>query len=497
MRHAWPVRARCSMSPRYERRPSAVTERCCSANAAAIVGRGSVVSPLAPEPAGRGLRAPVVLALLATWLVVPFVLAEPVAAVSGDACESRALGAAGYGTAAAEDTGALVAACKAIVAGEYEMAVGILQGLLLTAGDRPFVLLRLSELYADMGSDETARYFRTRAELAVRRNPALAEELVGVEQDGTAMTATDPWNGVVQFGVRYQTNPALAPESSEIEAGGLRFRLPESVSDAADWNVEIVTRIQHRFDLQSQYAWVSDARLYGAFYSLQDQLDFALGEVTTGLEYASARREFTGYTLRPHLVGLLSYFDDGVYEETAGLGLDFDYRFGQRTAIRTTYQYRARDFADTGAGSTSADRSGGEHRLEVDLLKGLPYGVFFGVGLLGRDVDADRDVYAYQELEGRVRVSFGARNLLFQDEAPMTLTPYVVFRRTAYDGSVLGRAGAPDQTDNEVRVGLLTRVPFANSWALQLRLEYAEIDSNFELYDVRNELATLSVEKRF
>jgi hypothetical protein len=237
--------------------------------------------------------------------------------------------------------------------------------------------------------------------------------------------------------------------------------------------------------------------LYGAFYSQQDQLDFALAEVTTGLEYASARREFTGYTLRPHLVGLLSYFDDGVYEETTGLGLDFDYRFGQRTAVKTTYQYRVRDFADTGAGSTSADRSGGEHRLAVGLLKGLPYGRFLGVGLLARDVDADRDVYAYQELEGNVRVSFGVRNPLFRDEAPMTLTPYVVVRRTAYDGSVLGRAGAPDQTDNQVRVGLLNRVPFASSWALQLRLEYAEIDSDVELYDVRNELATLSIEKRF
>jgi hypothetical protein len=485
------------MSPRDERRPRAVTERCCSANAAAIVGRGSVVSPLAPEPAGRGLQAPFVLALLAICLVVPFLIPEPVAAVSADACESRALGAAGYGKAAAKDTAALVDACKAIVAGEYEMAVGILQGLLLTAGDRPFVLLRLSELYADMGAGETARYFRTRAELAARRNPAMAEESAGVEQDRTATTATDPWNGVVQFGVRYQSNPALAPESNEIEAGGLRFRLPESLSDAADWNAEIVSRIRHRFDLQSQYAWVSDGSLYGAFYSQQDQLDFALAEVTTGLEYASARREFTGYTLRPHLVGLLSYFDDGVYEETTGLGLDFDYRFGQRTAVKTTYQYRVRDFADTGAGSTSADRSGGEHRLAVGLLKGLPYGRFLGVGLLARDVDADRDVYAYQELEGNVRVSFGVRNPLFRDEAPMTLTPYVVVRRTAYDGSVLGRAGAPDQTDNQVRVGLLNRVPFASSWALQLRLEYAEIDSDVELYDVRNELATLSIEKRF
>jgi hypothetical protein len=429
--------------------------------------------------------------LLATGPLV--VMGAPV-----DDCESRMLSAPGYGEESADEADILVLACKAIAAGHYEQAVGLLQGLLLSAGDAPFVLLSVGDLYYQMRATETARYFWARAEEAARSySPAIVDELDAARRARSAPASADAWAGVIQLGMRYQSNPTLAPESNEIEAGGFRFALPAEVSDAADWNLEVVSQLEHRGAVQPRYAWVSDASFYGAYYARQDRLNFSLLELMTGPEYASAPREFSGYSLRPHVIGLLSYFDNMIYEQTVGLGLDFNCRCGRQTEVRSTYQYRSRDFADTGDGSTSADRSGGEHRLELDFLKGVRTGQFVGIGLLARDVGADLDTYAYTQFEANVRVSFGARNVLFRDAPAMTVTPYAIIRRTEYDGTVLARASAGDQVDNEFRFGLVNRVPFGNRWALQLRLEYAEVDSNVSLYDARNELASVSVEKRF
>jgi hypothetical protein len=412
------------------------------------------------------------------------------------ASECRARDAAGSEPVSPDVADTLVAACEATVAGDYERAVGLLQGILTTVGNAPFVMQHLSELYDEMGSPETARYYRMRAKELAARDPAIAAELDERTRIRSGRMA-DEWDAAVQLGVRYQSNPALAPELTEIDVGGLRFALPAELSDAADWNLEAAGWLRHRKWLGAQYAWVTDASFYGAAYSQQNSLDFSLAELTTGPEYASARRSFRRYRLRPHLVGVLSYFDDAVYEQTLGLGLDLSCRIGPRTEATGTYQYRERDFADTGNGSTSADRSGGENRVEVDFLQSFPRGRFAGFGLFARWVDAEREIYEYDRFGTKFHVSFGARNALFRGKPRTTHTVYAFLQRTRYGDTVLTASGAPDQTDNEFRIGVLNRIPLSDHWAVQLSVELMERQSNTPLYDATNELAALNFEWRF
>lgn len=419
------------------------------------------------------------------------------AAVHADTPPSAAAPTPVHASASASDARTvLIRAREAIEAGELESAAAMLEGFLVEAGEEPALLLTLGALYLRMGAPTVAESYLSRAKRLAGGNRNIADTADGYLRSAAAETSRSRWSGFVLFGLRYQTNPSLSPESNEILAGGLRIALPDALDEQADTNAEVSSGIHHRYRLSPQVVLASDIDLYGTLYADDSSLNYGVIELTTGPAYERPAQEHRRWRVRPHAIGLVSYFDDAVDEKTLGLGIDFGFRHGPRSAVTATYQFRHRDFSDD-AFIDGAARAGDEHRLDLDFAQEIVPGQVLGLRLLGRKMNAGRPWYEEEQLEATLRYLFRVRNLLFPDRPAMAVTPYALWRTTDYGGADPAIAPNLTRSDDEWRLGIVGSAPFAKDWALELRAEQAERNSNLPNYDASNTLVMVGVRRQF
>ncbi|MCW8930264.1 MAG: DUF2860 family protein [Gammaproteobacteria bacterium] len=385
----------------------------------------------------------------------------------------------------------------AIEEGNFEIAVGALESMLVITSNQPRVLLELGVLYHRLGSPQVANTYLQRAkELAGEGSQitVLANEYLGELKQ---LDSPHYFKGFVRFGFRYQSNPTLSPERSEILSSGLSVPMPDSRKKDSDVNAFLLSRLNHRYRLSSGTSLASDLLFYGTAYDDNDELNFNLLELTSGPIFESPRRASGQHSFRPHLILRGSSLDGHLYEKTAGLGLDFKISPDTNSQFRSRYQFRDVNYDDFKDHQNASLRDGDEHRVELNYLNEFKHGHMIQVGLFARLKDAKRDYLEVDQYDISLRYSLRHDNFLFQKEQRMTLTPYIIRRFRDF--------GAPDpfiapnktRSDKEWRLGLNYKLPVSPEWALLMDMEYSEADSNIVNYDVENKLFMISLQKGF
>ncbi len=386
---------------------------------------------------------------------------------------------------------------EAIRQGNYESAVAVLEGMLVISRNQPRVLLELGALYHRMGAPRVARaYLEQGRRLAAEdsETTAVAEEYL---QEALKLTSPAHWAGFIEFGLRYQSNPTLSPESSEILSGGFRVPLPPAREENSDTNALLRSRVEHRYSLDNRFSVDSDAILYATLYDDQDQLDYSALELVSGIRYRSPLNARGRYAIRPHIVLRGSLRDGDTFETTKGAGIDFHLVPWTDSRFTANYQYRDVDYEDFNGRGTAALRGGGEHRLDFGLISEIARGHLLAIRLFGRRHDAERAYFEFDQYDVAVRYSARIPNFLFEHRPQMTLAPYVIRRSTEYAAADPDIDPATGRNDKEWRFGLDFVVPFTPTWSAVLNLEHTRVDSNIVNYDSRNELFMLSIRKQF
>jgi len=385
----------------------------------------------------------------------------------------------------------------AIQEGNFEAAVGALEGMLVIARNQPRVLLELGMLYQRLGSPQVARHYLERAKAISAAGSTVAsiadEYISGVDK----RISPNVWSGFVKFGLRYQSNPTLAPEVDEIISGGVPIPTPGSRREESDTNAMLFSRITNRYRLNERTSLASDLVLYGTAYDQHSYLDYGLLELTSGIQWDSPQNASGRYQVRPHLLVRGSRLDHSTFEKTAGAGIDFRLGIGSDSQFNATYQYRDVSYEDYNGYGRSPLRSGDENSLDLRFSSEIKRGHLLTVRLLGRSHGAERDYFDEDRFDLTLRYSVRFRNFLFKDKPRMRLEPYVTWRKRDF--------GAPDpeiapgitRADDEWRVGLNYVVPVAPTWSVFMNLERAEVDSNIVNYDVTNDLFMVGLQKGF
>ena len=385
----------------------------------------------------------------------------------------------------------------AIEQGNFEAAISALEGMLVIARNQPRVLLELGVLYQRLGAPRVAQAYLQRAKAisgAGSTVSTFADEYLGEAED---RISPNVWSGFVKFGLRYQSNPTLSPEVSEILSGGVRIPLPEARKAQSDTNAMLFSRIANRYSLTERTSLASDLVVYGTAYNENSRLDFGLLELTSGILFDSPANASGQYSVRPHVLLRGTRLDHETFEKTAGAGLDFKLRIGADSLFKTTYQFRDVDYEDFNGTDSAPLRSGDEHRLEFNFRTELLRGHAFSVRLFGRTRSAERDFFEEDQYDITLRYSVKFANFLFKDKPRMTLTPYVIRRVRDFGGPDPAIEPAKTRNDREWRAGLTYVVPVAPTWAVYLNLERSKVNSNIVNYDATNNLFMVGLQKGF
>lgn len=384
----------------------------------------------------------------------------------------------------------------AIRDGDFEAAIGILEGVLVAGGEQPRVLLELGALYRRLGAERTAQAYLDRARTAAGGDAALAELATELLESTSTPENRHQLHGFVDLGLRWQSNPTLAPEAAEILSGGLRVPLPASRRAESDVNLDLFAWMEHRYLFDERRSFDTEAVAYATFYDRETQFDTALLEVTFGPSLRSALNASGQWRVRPHLLLRGSFLDRQSFEHTAGAGVDLHRRIGASARLIGTYQFRDVNFDDVDDFRASL-QSGDEHRLDLRGFWEFAYDQLLMLRVLGLSRDAEQAYYDLDQLEVTLRYSLKLANPLPTTETKLTVSPFVTRRLLDFGGAEPEVAPASSRRDREWRFGLDAELPLGRWWSALLRLEHAQLDSNLVNYEADNDLVQLGLRLRF
>ncbi len=386
---------------------------------------------------------------------------------------------------------------QAIKEGEFESAIAALESMLVISSDQPRVFLELGALYYRLGAQMIARTYINQSKKLVD-GEEVNQIITLTEFYGAAIdraSGKDKLQGFVALGIRTQSNPAGAPEASEIFSRGKLY--PDSREEKRDENLFFLSRILHRNEFKSGSAMVSDLTTYVTAYDENDQFDLAYFEGTTGYQFNPSIGKAREFSLRPHLVLRATWEDGKQLETTLGGGLDLNYGLSPKTHFSGLIQYRDLNFKDTGRVFDTSLRSGSESRLDLRLRSEVAHGQVVALRLLVRDIKAESKFLGFFQYQLGLRYIWLLDNKIFNTSRKISLAPHVLRRVRDFDVADINVNSLITRKDKEWRVGFYGLVPFTDTWSLQFSLEGIDINSSLPNNTLVNELASVAIRKDF
>jgi hypothetical protein len=373
---------------------------------------------------------------------------------------------------------------------DFEAAIGALERMLFFNPNLPRVKLELGVLYFRLGSYEMAKHYFTSA-VADPATPSKIRAKVQAYLDEIEKRLNPSiFSGLVQSGVRYQTNATAGPSGSLIRVFGFDGVLDQKFVKQSDWNFFSQGIVVHTLDLQTQRGdtWETQASAYLSEQRKIKRLDVAAVGAQTGprIVLDTGQLPGTGLSVRPYIGGLLVALEDEYYLGSGlaggavtwlpapGWGVEFGGDRGRRT-FQNTESYLTADL-QTGT------LTNGYLAVRGPLLDGMRWQARGGIL---RD-DARDDSQSYLQRLFELFVSYDFNINLMGETQRITLSPFAGMTWTDYREP--NPLVDPDVTrkDRERFVGLALDTQIYKSFGLGMRVQYSRTDSNLPNFRTDN-----------
>ncbi len=392
-----------------------------------------------------------------------------------------------------------------VQAGNYEGGVAALESMLINPDAPPSIRLELAVLYYRMGS-----YAMSEALLrAALEDGRLADEhraqAITLLRDVTARNQPSQLSGFVMLSLRTQTNPNARSDRDMIYANGALVPQGDRFKPDSDSDVQLTARLDHRHDLDLQneasvvsslVAQVVDYRSSSGSKLRADQTDpydLALLEITSGIRFKPAPIQLPELRVRPHLIAAELLAQQHRYLSNAGVGLDVEYRWDERTLAEATYEYRHYDYASRIDVPDAKLLGGPDNGLRLRLTRELAPGQALSAEIALRDHDTSRSHYDYSSRDLQLTYFIAHANPLSSTSGNWLTSLWTGASQREYGAGDPAINADRARKDNEFRVGASLTVPMDDKWSLQWRLEHLRTNSNLPNYDNKNTSLQASV----
>jgi len=386
----------------------------------------------------------------------------------------------------------------AILAGDYEGAIGSLERMLLVNPSLPRVRLELGVLYYRLNSYQVARNYLVSALETPNVPPEVAERVKIFLDEIDQKLSPHRLNGSIYAGLRYETNANAGPDSNNIQVFGLPARLADQFTSQEDWTAFGMASLVHVYDFMTQdsTSWDSLASLYVSRHQEHTEVDLTVLSLSTGPRFKLSLADVDNVSVRPYAVLDWVRLADDTYYVAPGGGLTLSKGFDDGSTADLSLEARRRAFNDTSDHPFNSDQTGWEYvaRLQGTHLLNRSWLVHGGITLFDRT--AEQSWEANREYAANLGIS-RTYQPWYASEVPWvtTLTGTVAF--TEYD--------APDPTVNptearedlDLRLTLIQTVPLDREWALVATVSHSIRDSSLPNFEHDNTIATLGATWRF
>jgi len=379
--------------------------------------------------------------------------------------------------------------------GNYEGAIGALESILVQNPGLNRVRVELGVMYYRVGAYDVSRFHLERA-LASGTLPdkvaARAQRYLDTDKDRIDGTAI---SGFVSAGLRWDTNPLLITDESEIfgvNSDGDTFSGKSNESPEDDFAGFLQGYMLWREDLGNQYGetWDTTASTYWRWQFQEDNADIGYTRLTSGPRLVIAPGETDHFYLRPYALATLSLAQNEFSNATLGGGVMLSKRFDTWITPYVRGEVRWRfDEDEEDKGVLGEIRTGVNLALTEDLLVGF--------GGRWQFTDAEADFRSSNSLGVFADISFRYDAPWEVTDFPWELSLHADYRHQKYDGVNPSIATGIDRVDNDYRVVARNTVGLSSSWFLFVEGGLHIQDSNVPNYEANNEYVAVGATWRF
>jgi len=381
--------------------------------------------------------------------------------------------------------------------GDYEAAIGALERLLYYNPDLPLVKYELGTLYYRLGSyDMAASYFQE-----ALANPGLDSatraRIEAYLPDAQKQLQRSRLSGLLETGVRYQSNANYGPAGDTVRLGGLDFPLLPGTRHEADGNTYVLLGLSHDYDLEDGRGDVLESRLtaYSSQqFSLHD-LDVSLFDLSVGVR--SPIGFLPGWTIKPYIVGGTAWVGGARYDSSIGAGLQLSIPVQTRLKVEPFFEWRHMDFRDDGSTSTTSFGTGDAFTGGFTSNLKLSDNITLETAALYRRGTAASDFQSYDQWAASVALNIAFAPPITSSPYDWMISPFVSYLRTAFDAPNPGIDPDIARVDDEWVSGIVLKTPLTRRLGLSTVVQYEHTDSNLPNYALKNFSVMTGVTVRF
>lgn len=371
-----------------------------------------------------------------------------------------------------------------IALGDHEAAIGALERLLNYNPRLTRVKFELGMLYFRLGSYETAvRYFKQALE-ADDLDAAARARIEAYLPDAEKHLSPSQWTGLLQTGLRYQSNVSALPDTGTLQVFGLNLPVSTGQKKKSDWNAFALTQIGNDYDFQNQRGDTLETRFsgYGTAQFSLTQFDLGYVEASLGPRLALAPDLLPGVTIKPYIAGNLSWIGGSQYLNSGGAGVSLRAPLSEVWTIEPGVEWRQLSVKNPGFLITTALGSG-------DLVTGTlttSYKIndkltFEGFGIAdGAHADNAWQSFLQGGFQAALRIEFDPPSELFPRR--WTLMPYARILWSNFDAPDPFINASLKRRDTDWRTGLLLDMPVTGWFGVAAMFQYTRTDSNIINY---------------
>ncbi len=230
----------------------------------------------------------------------------------------------------------------AVQRGDYEAAIGALEGLLFYNPDLPLLKYELGVLYYRLRAFDIAKRYFGEVQASPGVSAATKAKAEAYLADADAQSQRGRLSGFAQTGLRYQSNASFSPDGGITRFGGQNFNLPATPGGNSDANWFGLVGLSHDYDLQDDRGSVLETRIFG---SLTQQFRFSnldVGQVegSIGPRLHLPSSWLSDATVKPYLAGGNIWVGGGQFLSSKGAGLSLRSAAPWGAAIEPSFEYR-------------------------------------------------------------------------------------------------------------------------------------------------------------
>ncbi len=384
-------------------------------------------------------------------------------------------------------------------AGEYEKAIATLERVLITDPSQTAVRVEIGALYFRLGSYETARaYFRR----ALEESSLPADLRARVEQylaDINERLSAHQFTGFATTGARWNENANTGPNSTLLRSSGINVPRPTSTSPQSDYSFFGAGRVQHSYDLdtQNEAKIVTTGLGYGNAFTRFSHQDLLLGEITTGVRFKPAPLDASNFQIRPHVIGNYVSLDGDRYADTIGFGVDMQQAWTDNLVSELIFEFRHAAYGNIPRLGDTFNQTGDEKVVKLRTAYEFNPAHLLVGDFVFRSAASKRAYYDVDQYGIVVTYSYTFAAPAQLTEQSWNLSPYVSWYNRGYGGPDPTVDPRTTRNDDEVRLGLIHNIPFADGWLLYQQVEHTWGNSNIPNYDYQDTAVVVGVTRRF